>query len=380
MVLFASDQRVANYASRITQKFTDAGIDVYLQVSGANSKPQSLMQSRRVCARCRHWHDAFHYRASPTPPPSHLLLLLQTDLAESGLGDPSAPVPQFIKPGDLSAVIAASHGDFLIVVGDKNMKNETCQARQAGKLVEKPVDERIVSLLESWAQQTGIKPGEAPGAGASSDKAAATLSEEALVERLRRLVGAPNFVDRLGRVGRETGEVLELRRGARRGGSGMGSLPALLTGSDQETVAKLTRCQMSLVRVHKELVDALGAVRELPVQPRGGTPSPSAPGAPSHLDLGLGAGLQVSAVYRPNGAGPVSATGAAVGAALTYSASGQPQAQGAIAPQPVPIALKTRLVSLVEGYLARMEEDGAAVMEAAGEGAMALWHAYLKVG
>jgi hypothetical protein len=52
---------------------------------------------------------------------------LQTDLTEVGLGDPSVPPPQFIKPDHLSSIITCSHGDFLVVVGDKNMKNDTCQ-------------------------------------------------------------------------------------------------------------------------------------------------------------------------------------------------------------------------------------------------------------
>ena len=34
---------------------------------------------------------------------------------------------QYIKPEHLSTVISASSGDFLIVIGDRNMKNDTCQ-------------------------------------------------------------------------------------------------------------------------------------------------------------------------------------------------------------------------------------------------------------
>lgn len=349
VVLFAADARVAAYASRITHKFLDAGVDVYLQA----------------------------------------------DLTESGLGVPGSPAPQYIKPSDLSSVIAASHGDFLIVLGDKNVKNETCQARQAGRLVERKVDESLVSVLESWAQQTGLRGGEG---GANSDRAVAGLGEDALVDRLRRLVGAPNLVDRLGRVGREVGEVLELGRrpaaaavglpllaagggGGGGGKKGGGALAALLASGDHDAVARLTRAQTSLVRLHRDVTEALAAVHALPVLARGAAAGPSAPGAPPALDLGLGPGVQVNANYRPNGSGPVSATGAA----LTYAAAPLPAgsggaAGGAAAPAPIPATLRARLVALLEGYLARCEEDGSVVTDAAGGGgAAALWQAYLRV-
>ena len=83
---------------------------------------------------------------------------MQTDLTELGLGDATAGPGQQIKPEHLSTVIGESKADYVVVIGDRNMRNETVQARRAGKLVEMPVEERIRSVLESWAQQTGLKP------------------------------------------------------------------------------------------------------------------------------------------------------------------------------------------------------------------------------
>ncbi len=46
------------------------------------------------------------------------------DLSEIGMGEAS-----IIKPEHLSAVISSSAADYLIVIGDRNMKNDTCEVR-----------------------------------------------------------------------------------------------------------------------------------------------------------------------------------------------------------------------------------------------------------
>ena len=419
VVLFAGDARVYHYCSRIAQRFLDAGVDVYLQVRRARvgTTRASFLPPVPTPAR-----DA-HRRPRPPPPPPPPMPCLQTDLVESGLGDPAAPSPQYIKPADLSAVIAASHGDFLIVVGDKNMKNETCQARRAGKLVEMAVDERIVTLLESWAAQTGLRaqaPSPQGGAADASDKAIGGMTEEALLERIKRLTGASNLSERAARVTTMVAELLEESRGHRRAGGAGGRraggtmLPAggsggLLSDSDQNAVARLTKLQTALVRLHKELADALGCVQRLPVLPVSGRAAAAAaaaagggaggaqltaPGAPAHLDLGLGVGTQVPCSYRPNGAGPVA--GAAGGAAASHHATISPPSassaaaassssaasssgHAAASPAALPSALRARMTELLAGLKGRCELEGAAASDAAGPGAMALWNAYLAV-
>lgn len=46
---------------------------------------------------------------------------------------------QYIKPEMLLHIITSSPSDHLIVIGDRNMKNRTCQAKKSGKLVETSV-------------------------------------------------------------------------------------------------------------------------------------------------------------------------------------------------------------------------------------------------
>lgn len=46
---------------------------------------------------------------------------------------------QYIKPENLQEIITSSTADYLIVIGDKNMKHKTCQAKKSGKLCEMKV-------------------------------------------------------------------------------------------------------------------------------------------------------------------------------------------------------------------------------------------------
>lgn len=57
---------------------------------------------------------------------------------------------EYIKPDNLLDIITQSTGDYLVVIGDRNMKNKTCHAKKSGKLVEISVDERIDSILSEW--------------------------------------------------------------------------------------------------------------------------------------------------------------------------------------------------------------------------------------
>ena len=50
------------------------------------------------------------------------------DLIDSGIAE-AAISASIIKPEHLSKVIFASTADFLIVIGDRNMKNDSCQVR-----------------------------------------------------------------------------------------------------------------------------------------------------------------------------------------------------------------------------------------------------------
>lgn len=44
-----------------------------------------------------------------------------------------------IKTENLAEIITTSRADYLVVLGDRNMKNRTCQAKNKGKLTEMDV-------------------------------------------------------------------------------------------------------------------------------------------------------------------------------------------------------------------------------------------------
>jgi len=67
-------------------------------------------------------------------------------------GIPTKRETKDIKTGNLAEIVSLSPADFLVVVGDKNMKQGTCQAKRKGKLIEMKV-EAVVSLIwSSWPQ------------------------------------------------------------------------------------------------------------------------------------------------------------------------------------------------------------------------------------
>ena len=106
VVLFGNDPRVINYAQGIMQQFLDAGIDTWLHSAiYANNSSRQLVD---------------------------------------------------IKPEHLVSVIKSSHADQLIVIGDRNMKNNTCQGRHDGKLIELSIREQIRFVLLDWSQATSM--------------------------------------------------------------------------------------------------------------------------------------------------------------------------------------------------------------------------------
>jgi hypothetical protein len=48
----------------------------------------------------------------------------------------TTPSLQYIKPENLQEIITGSVADYLVVIGDRNMKHRTCHAKKSGKLVE----------------------------------------------------------------------------------------------------------------------------------------------------------------------------------------------------------------------------------------------------
>ncbi|KAJ5071040.1 hypothetical protein M0811_02022 [Anaeramoeba ignava] len=100
IVLYANDPKVRKYALDIQEMFVKNGIDIYLHI----------------------------------------------ELDFSG----------YIRPENLAQIITSTSFDFLIVIGNKNMKNQSCHAKKKGKLVEMKVDEIIESIWNDWNSSKAI--------------------------------------------------------------------------------------------------------------------------------------------------------------------------------------------------------------------------------
>lgn len=107
VVLYASDSRVLRYAKEVQLRFLDNGIDVCLQTEVEQN---------------------------------------QTTTLEVNLKDTE------IKTENLAELITSStNSDFLVVIGDRNMKNQSCQVKKKGKLVEMALDHMIICIWQEWS-------------------------------------------------------------------------------------------------------------------------------------------------------------------------------------------------------------------------------------
>jgi hypothetical protein len=111
-VLFAADVRVMRYAKEVHTAFLENGVDAYLQTEETGQ----------------------HILTSPSPRYFFNLICFLLYFAN-------------IKTENLAEVITNSKADCLIVIGDRNMKNRSCQAKRRGKLVEMDVRSSLLYLI-----------------------------------------------------------------------------------------------------------------------------------------------------------------------------------------------------------------------------------------
>ncbi|KAJ6237143.1 zinc finger ccch domain protein-related [Anaeramoeba flamelloides] len=99
-VLYSNDKTVTKYSNLVRRAFLDNGIDVYLKL-------------------------------------------------ETSFGN-------IIKTENLSKIISQSIADFFVVLGDRNLKNQTCQVRKKGKLIEMDTFQVIGKIWYDWKKSFEI--------------------------------------------------------------------------------------------------------------------------------------------------------------------------------------------------------------------------------
>jgi hypothetical protein len=320
---------VLRYAKDVQTHFLDSGVDVYLQIdldqnqsnqasaggsNGANNQIASGGQSGAAGS-----HGASSYGAS-----SHGGVNAHNataghhsnasgNIQNSGSGQHGASASSTyhsvslglggkdneIKTENLAEIITSStSADFLIVIGDRNMKNQSCQVKKRGKLVEMDVFDMIRAIWNEWGPHQvefeDLDPKLAPSA------IIGLLTHAQLHLLLQRYPPHLNFEDLLKRA-KETLEEIKSFVAASKSGSfgisGTGTafsstsmlsssssssnqkakkaaaFPSLMTASilssntfifDEKQSAKFQSAQKNLVRIHKQVSSLRQLLNELP--------------------------------------------------------------------------------------------------------------------
>lgn len=244
VVLYASDSRVLRYAKEVQTQFLDAGVDVYLQIdldntsfSGASGNSGSSLNS-------------------------------SLGISSTGAKDNE------IKTENLAEIITSStNADFLIVIGDRNMKNQSCQVKKRGKLVEMDVYDMVRAIWNEWAPYQ-----------VDFEDLDPKLPTSALIERLsvtqlyiilQRFPPQTNYEDALKRA-REAGDEIKTFGKTNPNANKtkkQGAFPSLMTSSiisgstvifDEKQSAKFQTAQKNLIRFHKQTVATRAHLLELP--------------------------------------------------------------------------------------------------------------------
>lgn len=184
IVLYAGDLRVLRYSKELQNLFLDNGIDVYLQTKTDDD--------------------------------------------------------QYIKTENLAEIITNSKADYVVVIGDRNMKNKSCQTKKKGKLVETQVDETINFIWGEWAEL-------------HSDHYATDDTSEILY----KVCALRNLDQRI--------EKLE------QGLKSIKDVPPFLNAEqptyiEAKAASKITNFQKQLIRFHQQLVSALEILEDIPIE------------------------------------------------------------------------------------------------------------------
>lgn len=208
VVLYANDSRVFNYSKEVQNQFLENGIDVYLQIGIENVLSR---ENQRVS-----YHDK-----------------LEKDTE--------------IKTENLAEIITSSIADFLIVIGDRNMKNKSCQAKKRGKLVEMNVEDMIHGIWTEWSPyQTTRNEAEAESVSIPLDRLQMLLDEH---------FGLKHLNDRRSRIETQLAMVL-----GKKDEKKFETFPSEIDG---KLATNLTNLQKMFIRLHEPLTKAYDTLSQI---------------------------------------------------------------------------------------------------------------------
>jgi len=326
---------VMAYAESVAEKFLDAGIDVWLM-----TELSKIGQNQS-----QHQHQQHNANRSA----------------------------RWIKPEHLVSIITSSKSDSLIVLGDRNMKNETCQERKSGKLVEVALEESIESLLQYWANLTGLryfKPVHNVYVNGNQN-----VTDEDLFNSVRELTGScGHAVNRIERIREITSELEDWKKYTQKIAAAASNTSAAnvkltetkefaFSEQDQMQVAQLTRNQNAAIKFDTELQEAKEIVSRLRIFDQ---EDPRQENDSFIIDLGLGRGVDVSMYETLYGPGhPKVVDKVVTDSLLTWG--------------PVSVSVKTALLKVLTSFAEKLCELGDSMTTIADfVGGVSLWSEYRK--
>ncbi|KAG2373487.1 hypothetical protein C9374_012094 [Naegleria lovaniensis] len=298
IVLFAADLRVRNYAQQVQETFLAKGINVYTQL-------------------------ACYTRDTPT----------------------SSEDYEFIKPDHLQELITNSIADYVAVIGDRNMKHRTCQAKKNGKLVEVSVDERAEEILQDW--ESSSPHSDFPILDSISNmRDISDISTEQVYELIEAFANIRHIKDRVDRLRKSISELRDWKSPK--------SQKSIQTIMDEKMLSKLTTCNNAAIKLHKDLISALEYIQDLPCN--------SESSCISVLDPEDERGVSLNSKH------------------LTFSGDDNSEAQTSSGDDELVIAisssLKDLLIEKCNEIIPTIEKLGDQMSEIAGSSS--LWNAYIK--
>lgn len=198
VVLYANDSRVFHYAKEVQNQFIENGIDVYLQIGVENTPSKDSIKSSYI---------------------DHL----EKD--------------REIKTENLAEIITSSIADFLIVIGDRNMKNKSCQAKKKGRLVEKDVEDMINAIWSEWSPYQSVY----------MDVDANNMSTEKIQSLLEEHFNLRHLNNRLKRIKDLLNELKSMNVKPRK------SSDHLLNPEDSKFAEIMTNLQKMFIKLHQQL-------------------------------------------------------------------------------------------------------------------------------
>lgn len=191
VVLFASDLRVASYAKKIQNTFLENGVDVNVR--------------------------------------THL------------------PNNAIIKTHHLADLIATARADALCVIGDRNMRNRTVQAKRKGRLSEMQLDELMQGIWDDWREDMTSAPAPQPSFLAALTATLSATTPAAIAAAVATIDLSPAVLD----------DSLARYTGVRHINERVQRVDAQRAALERRSVnPELAALQKNLVKLHQQLVAA----------------------------------------------------------------------------------------------------------------------------